>query len=570
MEKSFTWKLDRFTGLNVPEGGDLELRSSDSPYMVNFKITEGGALKKRQGYRTVQEAAAFDAGGFRGFWAGRLSGRTVRLAVVGGTLLDFENGFAASPKTVTIAVHGTGEVSFFPFFGKLYLLTGMDILVYDGKALSSVEPYVPLVMVATPPDGSGVLYEEKNLLTNTVRQSFSPDGKSLHFNPVIRDVERIHWVKRGGELVDPNTYYWDLGHSTVRFTEAPAAGVDDLEIQYEIRGEDASDRILHCRYASGFGGSDTRAFLYGNEDDPAMRYHSGLVEGKPSLAYFPETAYTRIGSGETITAILRHYDRQLIFTPRAAYYSFLEYRTGADGQLLPSFPVLPLSESYGNVAPGQALLMENTPVTLDETGLCRWVSTNIRDERNAQKFSGPIARALQGETLSEAKLFYRRATSELMLCVGEHLFVYHEKAKLFYSYGIPQVLGFLEEGGALWFYTKERLCLVGGTDDDGKEIRALWQSKLLDLTMPDREKQIHHMGVLLAGKIGEILSVCFEKDSGGELTVSHRLEKETPKLFLRRADLRRVDRMRITLCCDGAGEATVSHLELSGTAMNKN
>jgi len=569
MEKSFTWKLDRFTGLNIPEGSDMQLSSSDSPSMINFKVTESGSLKKRRGYRTVQEAADFDVGGFRGLWGGRLSGRTVRLAVVGETLLSFENGFAEPPESVALGVPGTGEVSFFPFFGRLYLLTGMDILVYDGDSLSSVEPYIPLVMVATPPDGGGVLYEEKNLLTNTVRQSFSPDGKSLHFNPVIRDVERIHWVKRGGELVDPNTYYWDLGHSTIRFTEAPVAGVDDLEVQYEIRAEDASDRILHCRYAAGFGGSDTRAFLYGNEDDPAMRYHSGLVEGKPSFAYFPETAYTRIGSGEPITAILRHYDRQLIFTPRAAYYSFLEYRTGADGQLLSSFPVLPLSESYGNVAPGQALLMENTPVTLDETGLCRWVSTNIRDERNAQKFSGSIARVLQGEPLSEAKLFYRRATSELMLCVGEHLFVYHEKAKLFYAYGIPHVMGFLEEGESLWFYTKERLCLVGGTDDDGREIRAEWQSKLLDLAMPDREKQIHHMGVLLTGKFGESLSVSFEKDSGGALTVAHRLEKETPELFLRRVDLRRVDRMRVTLCCGGTGEATVSRLELSGTAMNK-
>lgn len=226
------------------------------------------------------------------------------------------------------------------------------------------------------------------------------------------------------------------------------------------------------------------------------------------MDYFPALGYTLVGDGSPITGILRHYNRQLIFTEKAAYYSYLEYATTEDGRQRALFPVLPLSDDRGSVPRGQLVLMENEPCTLNASGLFRWVSTNVRDERNAQCFSLPVQSYLEGKDLAGALLFNRKSEGELWVVLGEEILVYQYTLGCFYRYEIsPAICHLAEFGGETYFGTEEGICQMGGTTDDGSVIRAYWYSHFLDLGSPEQEKNL--FSVSLCADTSEYRSACY-------------------------------------------------------------
>lgn len=531
MARDFYFDLKQFSGLHLSSDSTLDLGDAQSPEMINFKLTEGGMLKRRDGYCAVFSPS----GKIRGIWCGSLDQKKYYLAVVDHKFYVSKTGFEfLSP--VEGEVPGEEKVFFFLFYNALYLMTGAGILKFDGEVIKPIEPYIPTLTISTEPRGAGVPYEDVNLLTRVVRQKFSPDGKSNRFRAVIKRVRDLHWIKLDGEELETNTYTWDNVRFDFLLTFVPEAGIDTLEVEYEIGGEDPSARIHNCRFAMGFGGaSDTRAFLYGNRESAAIRYHSGIVDGKPSFEYFPETAYTAVGTGEPIRSIVRHYNRQLIFTEHSAYYSYLEYMTGSEGKLIAAFPVLPLNEEHGCSAEGQALLVENTPYTLTENGLFAWVSTNIQDERNANCISNLIALALSKEKAEDAVLFNRKATSELYLCIGNHLYVYHYRLKQFYYYEVCPILGFLQGEEDLYFYNEGGIFRVGGDTDGGEPIPAVWKSKLF--SMGDRKKIKKLFGITLFAKTdsAQRLEILLRGENGDpdekrEVLFSAKKEHEKKKL----------------------------------------
>lgn len=512
MAKDFTLGLESFGGLKLSADNTDELAAGEGAEMINFRITDARKLKRREGYFRVFDAPS----ALRGIFCTSVNGTPWYLALCGKHLYASQEGFDRLEMLET-EVAGEGKAFFFPYHSELYLLTGERIYRYDGKSLGEIEPYVPVIMICTPPGKPGTVYEEVNLLTRKVRQRLSPDGIGTSFPLPVENIKRIDWVKLYGTDMQEDSYWFDIDNHSFEFVGAPRAGVDSIEIQYELATEDVSDRIKKCRFATAFGdASDTRVFLYGNPDSPAVRYHSGIVEGKPSFTYFPETAFSLVGTGEPITAICRHYDRQLIFTPGNAYYSYLEYMTGSEGRLIAGFPVLPMNEERGCVAFGQAILVKNTPVTIAEGGLFQWISTNIRDERNAENLSEPIDQALQREALEQAILFNRKEKSELYLCVGENLYVYNYRLKLFYRYKVPPILGFCQ-GDQLYFYNEEGIFAVGGNTDDGQRIHAVWKSKRLDLSHKTRAKKLFGTTVIAKGGEGSKLQISFRNENDTEM-----------------------------------------------------
>lgn len=511
MASDFIWKTERFSGLCTSVDGSHELKDSQSPDMLNFKITAGGRLKRREGYRLVK---ALDH--LRGIWYGKVGGKERFLAVDGAELYASETGFdSLSP--VEGEVPGEESVQFFSFGDALYLLTGEGIVKYDGGKVFVPEAYVPTLMISTLADGSGVNYEEVNLLSPYFKQRFSPSGTDKNFVPALRTPEEVVWVKEKGELIPEDSYYWNEEKCALSLLIIPEEGIDTLEVMFRRKSTpEEEEQIRSCRYAVSFGGAnDTRAFLYGNDKTPGMRYHSGMVDGKPSLEYFPATAYALIGAGEPITAIVRHYDRLLIWTETAAYYSYLEYMNGVDGRLVASFPVLPLSDRHGLSAPGQAVLVENDPCTVDRGGLFRWISTNIRDERNAVCVSDDIAHALLKEDVSRAILFNRRAVSEMYLCLDNRVYVYHYGKKEFYYYELGEKLKcFTEVGEVLYFASERGIFRVGGDTDEGNVIPVRWRTKKLAFGDGNREKNLYRVSLTVKSKAPLSLAVTLKTDDG--------------------------------------------------------
>ena len=491
MARAFEFRAALFSGLDGDLSEHADSHPGASPDMLNFTVTPDGELIRRAGCELLYQGS----GVLRGMWCGALGTRTVYAAVFGNALLRAETGFdALTPVSGTVP--GTEEVRFFPFMGALYLLTGAGILRFDGETLAPIEPYEPTLTVATAPNGDGTPLEDINALTPRVAQRFIPDGTSTHYRLAAPEIGSVDRIERGGEEIPHTQWYWDDLSRAVVFLSAPARGGQDLVIHYRVMDHDPdlARRILNCRYASAFGGAgDTRVFFYGCDEAPAVRYHSGMAGGLPDPAYVPVMNYTLIGDGSPVTGILRHYDRQLIFTEKAAYYSTLSYQTEADGRNRAIFPVLPLSDDRGNLPPGQPLLMENEPVTVTEAGLFRWVSTNVRDERNARLFSRPVREKLAAMDPRSLRLFNRKGEGELYIAEGSEILVYRYGTGAFYRYRLTgmTVLFLAERGNELFLGTDRGICRAGGETDLDEPVPAYWTSPFLTLSHTGREKNLY-------------------------------------------------------------------------------
>jgi len=135
--------------------------------------------------------------------------------------------------------------------------------------------------------------------------------------------------------------------------------------------------------------------------------------------------------------------------------------------------------------------VENEPCTLTSAGLCRWVSSNVRDERNAVLFSQPISLFLEGKDLRGAKLFHRKETGELYLLLENLLLVYQYAQKVFYRYQVPLVRSFCQGEKEFFFSTENGIYQVGGSCDDGEKIPAYWRSRALLIGEEEKRKDLH-------------------------------------------------------------------------------
>lgn len=480
MAKLFSLALEKFGGLHLNQMGEVPISDGESPDMKNFRITENGQLKLREGFRVLHRLN----GPVRCLWQGTLNKVSLFLALVGKTLYRSFDGFENLEPIGEI--EGEERISCLEFREKLYFLTGETILVCDGEKLEEITPYRPLIRIASPPEGGGTPFEAVNFLSGQVRQTFSADGKTQIFHLISRAVESVDYVLLNGEELPKERYFAEPNYGTVQiFGEVaefpPDAGTENVEIGYTLAPETLPEPLF-CRHGITYGGeNDTRAFLYANPDKPALRYYSGIADGLPTMSYFPVTNVSMVGDGEAITSIVRHYDRQIIFTPHSTYYSYPEVQTEETGRQYTSFPIYTLSAMKGNIVPGLALLADNKPLSVMPSGLYLWSNTSVRDERNAHLFSEAISPALRSEDLSDARIYLRASTSEIYLALSRGIYVYNLKSRLFYYYeGFSPNVMLEDETNRFFFGTKSgEICLTEGHLDDTKGIDAHWESSAL-------------------------------------------------------------------------------------------
>jgi len=483
-------KIDKFLGLHASYDASTELKDGEASSMTNFKITEGYKLKRREGFSVIREGQER----VRGLWCGTLTGNNAPqcAAVIGTGVYVSDKDF--SSLTYLGELSGEEDITFFPFDGKLYVLNGIGIKEITLTGVYDIVPYRPTVMISTTPKGSGSLYESPNMLTGQVSQLFSPDGTSSKFKLCYDSIISIDGAYHNGEEIPSSSYTADLTNGYITFNDIPEDGYpDSLRIDFTVENEEGKRKINGCRYAVAYGGDDdTRCFLWGNREYPAVRFFSGAVNGEKSISYFPDENFTLIGDGEEITSMLRHYDRLLIFTKSKAYYSYASERTDGNGRYYISFPVFPLSSEVGSIIGGEGITIDNHPCTVSFDGLYKWTSTSVRDERNARCFTSRIAKELTAEMLEGSRLFNRKSTKELYLLCQSKIYIYNYSLDVFYKYEDVNVRHMAENDRNELFLALEdgRICISGGDDDGGEAIRCEWFSKYYDMGYPHLKKNI--------------------------------------------------------------------------------
>lgn len=482
-DNSSILKIQAFLGLNENPDGDTTLKVGEMAEMRNFRITQDKHLQIRPGSKTILSLAdalsSLGQGNVQdgvetrvyGVWRGIAGASEHILASFGGHIwdIDAKNGAAKDKGSAPM-----GEVSFFGFGGKVYLLGGGEYKSWDGgtdTAFATVEGYVPLIQTATTPKGEGTLVENVNRLTGKRRVQFSPDGTATVFQLPEKGINEVSSVKSGGEPVTNCTM--DLENGTVTFTAAPAAGTNTVEIEYR-KGDGARSEVTGMKYSELFNGAtDTRVFLYGDGTNRAIYSGVPYDTGKASAEYFPDLYELTVGESNTpLTALVRHYSRLMAFKTDSAW-AILQGEIGlADGGSAAAFYVQPVNRQFGNEAPGQVRLLENNPLTMDAGSVYQWRSGSSyasyisNNENNAKRISDRVASTLKGFDLKKVLTANIKADHEFWFLHGTRALILNYANDSWYLYdGLPfsriveyegTVIGFSDNGAVVEFSQKYR------------------------------------------------------------------------------------------------------------------
>lgn len=507
-------KINKFLGLNENETGDTQLQLGESPSMINFRVTDDYKLKTREGY--IQLFTSLGAYSIRGMWYGKISGTYHFLFAVNGKVYEHNLSTGANTELGTLT---DAETFFFSFDDKVYMLNGYEYKYWDGTTFGDVAGYRPTVFIAAPPGGGGTAYEQANLLTGAKRMTFSGDGTSTVYQLPETNIESVDKVEVNGVTQTAGTDYTvDLTAGTVTFTTAPDSSAPE-NVVIDWTKTNATDRpqITKCRAAMLFGGAnDTRIHLWGNGDYKNRRFTSGIpIDGSTSAEYFPINFNADIGSYEhAITDIKRQYDRQIILKERGAYYSYYEIDVNGNA----SFPVYPLNENIGNVAFAQGRLVQNNPYSVFK-GVYEWVSTSVRDERNAVYISKKVQPSLDVVDLTTAKTIDWEEKGEYWLAVGNTIWVYNYRNGTWYKFTLTDTpTCFIVIDGEMYFGTTNGQIMKfdeTNRDDNGVAFTRRWESGFYDFGAEWLRKYVNRLWLSLKPETKSRVKIQYQTDKSG-------------------------------------------------------
>ena len=241
-----TYNIRKFKGLNENEDGDAALKDGEASKMLNFRVTDEGALTPRPVLSKISNLVS--GAPIQSMWSGYLDGMERLFAAANGNLFEIHISADGSYSTEMIAgLPQSDTVSMFGFDNKLYILTGGLYLAYDGSVISQVEGYIPCVLTACSPDGSGTAYERVNNLTLYRRAQYSAHGTSTQYKVLESNVTV---TKVTIDVVETAAYTQLNG--TVTFSTAPSAGTNNIEITYKI-GDEGTQTIRQGYAANNVG-----------------------------------------------------------------------------------------------------------------------------------------------------------------------------------------------------------------------------------------------------------------------------------------------------------------------------
>ncbi len=462
-----------------------------------------------------------------GIWSGRVGDTEYLVAACGGHLWSLTETDGVWSKACIGSIDSTERVGFFAFNSKLYILTGSNYYVWDGilpaggaSSLAPVSGYAPVVAISTPYSGGGVPLERANRLTGAKRQRFSPDGTHDTFQLAEKNISGVDSVMLNGTSIPEGTswqghpyYSATKTNGTVRvivgatvegeyITEHPPQyGVNTLEIKW-TKGCGNRGSVTGMKYSELFSGrTDNRVFLYGDGSNKAI--YSGIDEsGMPDAEYFPENCEIAAGESNTpITGLIRHYDRLLAFKEDSAYSISCDTLTLEDGTTEAAFYVTPVNRAIGNCAPGQAMLVENHPRTLDGRSIYEWISMGgeiTNDQRNAKRISQRVETSLRSFDLKSAQAYFDKINHEYYILQGGRALVHNTENNTWYLYrDFPAscMIVYKDEAyigtfdGYIRHFSRDYLT------DNGEPIAAYWESGSMDFGSEFKTKRSPHLWV---------------------------------------------------------------------------
>lgn len=363
--------------------------------------------------------------------------------------------------------------------GKMYFLNGKDYFCYDGVNCSQITPYIPTLTISGQPGllATGTLLEDFNLLGSGFKETYSGDGTGTTFQLSLTDIGPTTVLAKVNNVdkVEGTDFTVDRTLGRITFTVAPSVGTNNVELIAHKLQAGFADRIRKCSIHVLFGGTnDTRVFVSGNPDYPNQMWRSGLYDP----TYFPENGFYKVGSDrEKITGFVKQYDFLVI--EKESSKGNMQYQL-AGGEA--SFPIKPLNDHVGTIAPRTIQVIENNPISLGKTGVHILTQSNVRDERNIVHVSENVDSKLLSEPNLE-KAISVDFDRKYWLAVNNRVYVFDYGINEWYIYDNIPAACFFEQDGVLYFGGEGRIYRfmteneLNPYTDDGMAINAYWKSK---------------------------------------------------------------------------------------------
>lgn len=407
--KQQTFSVSKFLGLYEAEDGDTQMKRGVSPSMNNYEVTENFHLRTRPGFAPYKTKYTSDLPGGKLLPCKGIFRDGESLYVMfGADAYLYKKGANGYSETKLGTLSYTGdtppEVTMFRFGDSVYFLNGFGYFSVERRVgapkVQGVPAYVPTVVTGASPSGGGTELERVNMLTSQRKALFSADGTSKEYLLPEYNLpsDPFVTVEINGADVSPAYYkVLDVEGSAPRqtkvvFQEAPAKGVNNVEILWEA-ASDSKALISAMRYVEKFNGAtDSRVFFYGDGGN-VVYYTEPTLSGKLTGAYIPAMNEIAIGDDTSpVTGLMRHYGRMMAFKPDGTYSVSYDTITKPDGSVTAGFYVRTMHRSLGSDCMGQMAYVQNFPRTFCAGTLYDWKQTAsyYQDERYARSVSEPV------------------------------------------------------------------------------------------------------------------------------------------------------------------------------------
>ena len=253
----------------------------------NYSDTQGSCVETRPGYVKLSN------------FQNKINGMYVykgQALIHAGTNLYLWSNFPDTETNAQILKSdmNNSRSAFTIFNDKLYIVDGLNYLVYDGelKSVKDDNPYIPTTTITRSPSGGGEMNNDINVLQPLRKNSFWGDGASTEYYLDATGIEEVTEVIVNDEVV--TDYEVDLIFGKVIFKTAPSKAVmsDNVVITFKKTISGYTDRIDKCTKIVTF---DRRVFFTGNPDYPNAIFHCEL--NNPS--YISDLAYYQDGTDES-------------------------------------------------------------------------------------------------------------------------------------------------------------------------------------------------------------------------------------------------------------------------------
>lgn len=470
-------------------------RSPDSLNVwVDYGEDDGRPLTTRKGM-TLQG----DFGGaIYGIHFIKLSGTVKCLVHTGDKLLLWSNYPTTPATTSELKASGmnTAISTSFVFNDKLYIIDGLNYLVYNGSTLVTVESVatIPTTSINMKPDGSPFVsqadttYQLINLLQPKRKNSFVADGTSTVFVLDTQDLDDVgtfamEATVNGVNLVETTGFTVDRTTGMVTFSVAPAApatpGQDNVVITLSKTISGYADMIKECTVTQEF---DSRIFFAGNSDYPSYVYSSELND--PTYVgdqnYWPcgtETNQTKtLIPGNSVLWVIKEANQD-----KPSIYYLTPTLSDTYGKIYPA--------SQSNATTGCAstgINFGDDIVFMGNEGLKAIINSDIKSENLLGHRSSLVDEKMTGET-GFGNCIMQEYKGYLLCLINSHLYLADSRQKWsneetlsieyeWYYWELPNTINYMKVYNQILYFGNAtgEIYTYAGTTDNTVAITSYW------------------------------------------------------------------------------------------------